>query len=190
MFQITSTTEATLAGVTPRVEKHGDEDVPAVSLQISVEAANTLLDSIDPAIRQALYMAVAGQDNLPGIDPATPVLRCNSFDQITLTQAYEGWKLEIDDSIDEDNPMTFGLCKVDKLRVDAKQGGSIVLKMRIGTSDVGDVAAQAPLTDEQIAAAACDAIATRLEHPTDLHATVRAIERAHGIGAAHGAGGA
>ena len=136
MFQITDTTEATLAGVTPRVEKHGDEDVPAVSLQIHIEAANTLLDSIDPAIRQALYMAVAGQDNLPGIDPATPVLRCNSFDQITLTQAHEGWTLEIDDNIDEDNPMTFSPCKVDKLRVDAKQGGSIVLKMRIGTSDV------------------------------------------------------
>lgn len=136
MFQIIDTTEATLAGVTPRVEKHGDEDVPAVSLQISIEAANTLLDSIDPAIRQALYMAVEGQEQLPGVEPATPVLRCNSFDQITLTQAHEGWTLEIDDSIDEEHPMTFGGCKVDKLRVDAKQGGSIVLKMCIGTSDV------------------------------------------------------
>ena len=137
MFQITETTEATLAAVTNRTEKHGDDDVPAVSLQISVEAANTLLDCIDPSIRQALYKAVDGQEQLPGIEPATPVLRCNSFaDKIPLTQAHEGWTLEIDDSIDEATPMVFGGCRVDKLRVDAKQGGSIVLSMRIGTSDV------------------------------------------------------
>lgn len=136
MLQITETTEATLNAVTNRVEKHGDDDVPAVSLQLSIETANTILDQIDPAIRQALYKAVDGQEQLPGIDPSTPVLRCNSFDKITLTQAHEGWTLEIDNSIDEAAPMVFGGVKVDKLRVDAKQGGSIVLKMRIGTSDV------------------------------------------------------
>lgn len=136
MFQITETTEAVLTAVTNRIEKHGDDDVPAVSLQISIEAANTLLDEIDPAIRQALYKAVEGQDQLPGVEPATPVLRCNSFDQITLTQAHEGWTLEIDGGIDEDAPMIFGGCKVDKFRVDAKQGGSIVLRLRVGTSDV------------------------------------------------------
>lgn len=136
MLQLTEATEATLAAVTNRTEKHGDDDVPAVSLQISIEAANTLLDCIDPNIRLALYKAVDGQEQLPGIEPATPVLRCNSFDQIALTQAHEGWTLEIDDSIDEDAPMRFGGVKVDKLRVDAKQGGSIVLRMRMGTSDV------------------------------------------------------
>ena len=136
MFQITETTEAALTAVTNRIEKHGDEDVPAVSLQISIEAANTLLDQIDPSIRHALYKAVEGQDQLPGVEPATPVLRCNSFDQITLTQAHEGWTLEIDGGIDEDEPMAFAGCKVDKFRVDAKQGGSIVLRLRIGTSDV------------------------------------------------------
>lgn len=136
MFKIEETTEATLAAVTNRIEKHGDEDVPAVSLQISIEAANTLLDQIDPNIRRALYKAVDDQDQLPGVEPTTPVLRCNSFDQITLTQAHEGWTLEIDGGIDEDAPMQFAGCKVDKFRVDAKQGGSIVLRLRIGTSDV------------------------------------------------------
>lgn len=136
MFQIHETTEAALTAVTNRIEKLGDEDVPAVSLQISIEAANTLLDQIDPNIRHALYKAVEGQDQLPGVEPATPVLRCNSFDQITLTQAHEGWTLEIDDGINEEAPMCFSGCKVDKFRVDAKQGGSIVLRLRIGTSDV------------------------------------------------------
>lgn len=136
MFQIAETTEAALTAVTNRTEKHGDEDVPAVSLQVSIEAANTLLDCIDPAIRQALYKAVEGQDQLPGVEPSTPVLRCNSFGVLEIDRTHEGWTLEIDQGIDEAEPMTFSGCKCDKFKVEAKQGGSVVLRLRIGTSDV------------------------------------------------------
>jgi hypothetical protein len=64
------------------------------------------------------------------------VLRCNSFDRHTLPAKYEGWTLQVDDGIDETTPLTFGGCKVDKLSVEAKQGGSVVLRMRVGTSDL------------------------------------------------------
>jgi hypothetical protein len=136
MFQLTEATEAALASITTRTEKHGDEDVPAVSLSLSIDCANTMLDLIDPKIRHALYTAIEDQEQLPGIEPATPVLRCNSFDTIALTTAHEGWTLEVDDSIDEAAPMVFGGCKVDKFRVDAKQGGSVTLRIRVGTSDL------------------------------------------------------
>lgn len=136
MFQIIEFTEARVASVSNRIEKHGDEDVPAVSLAFEVEAANTLLDVIDPQLRHALYKPVDGQDQLPGVELSTPVLRCNSFDKHALTTAHEGWTLAVDDNIDENDPMVFGGCKVDKFVVDAKQGGSIVLKFRVGTSDV------------------------------------------------------
>lgn len=136
MFQITETTEAHVASVANRTEKHDDDDVPAVRLTLQIEAANTLLDCIDPSIRQALYKAVEGQDQLPGVEPTTPVLRCNSFGTIELDRTHEGWTLEIDQGIDEAEPMTFTGCKVDKFRVEAKQGGSVVLRLRIGTSDV------------------------------------------------------
>ena len=136
MFEVTEFTEARLASVTTRTEKHGEEDVPAVSLSVEITAANTLLDAIDPNIRHALYKAVEDQDELPGIEPATPLLRCNSFDSIALTTSHEGWRLLVDDGIDDAAPMEFSGVKVDKLRVDAKQGGSVVLKLRLGTSDV------------------------------------------------------
>ncbi len=135
MLQITEFTEARIT-VQNRTEKHGDEDVPAVTMTAEIEAANTLLDLIDPAIRHALYKSVEGQDQLPGVEPATPVLRCNSFDTIPLTTAHEGWRVFVDDGIDDTTPMEFVGVKVDKLRVDAKQGGTILLKMRLGTSDV------------------------------------------------------
>lgn len=136
MFQITDFTEARLATLTNRIEKHGDDDVPAVSLGVEITAANTLLDAIDPKVRQSLYMAVEGQDQLPGVEPATPVLRCNSFERHTLGSKFEGWTLEVDDGIDDTKPMMFGGCKVDKLNVEAKQGGSVVLRLRVGTSDL------------------------------------------------------
>ncbi len=136
MFQINETTMATITSVTPRIEKHGDDDRPAVSIKVAIEAPNTLLDAIDPQIRHALYVAVEGQDELPGVEAATPVLRCNSFDTHHLTTKHEGWTLAVDNDIDDTNPMKFGGVKVDKLVVEAKQGGSIVLSLRLGTSDV------------------------------------------------------
>lgn len=136
MFQIESMTEATLQSVTNRVEKHGEEEVPAVSLGIKITAANTLLDLIDPQLRHALYSAIEGQAELPGVEAATPVLRCNSFEKHTLTRTYEGWTLAVDDGADETTPMVFGSVKCDKFVIEAKQGGSIELRMRLGTSDV------------------------------------------------------
>lgn len=136
MFQIHEMTEVRLATFTKREETHGDEKVPAVTIAVELTGANTLLDSIDPAIRHALYKAVDDQEQLPGVEPATPVLRCNAFEKHTLTAAHEGWMLNVDDGLDETTPMAFGGCKVDRLQIEAKQGGTIVLRFRIGTSDL------------------------------------------------------
>ena len=136
MFQILTMTEVHLATFTKREETHGDEKVAAVSIGCELTGANTLLDAIDPQIRHALYKPVDDQEQLPGVEPATPVLRCNSFEKHSLTAAHDGWTLCVDDGIDETTPMTFGGCKVDKLSFEAKQGGSIALRFRIGTSDL------------------------------------------------------
>lgn len=136
MLEIHEFTEATLCTVTARSEKHGDDEKPAVSLGLSLTVANTLLDVIDPTIRDALFRRVDGQDDLPGVETSTPVLRSNSVDQMKLTTKYEGWTLDVDDGIDDTTTKTFGGCKVDKFTVEPKQGGSCVLRMRVGTSDL------------------------------------------------------
>lgn len=136
MLEITEFTEARLASVTNRTEKHGDEEVPAVTLAVEITTANTILDGICPGLRHALYKAVEGQEQLPGIELSTPVLRSNVIEKVQLTTAHEGWRLQVDDGIDDTDPMAFDGVKVDKLKVDAKQGGSITLGVRLGTSDV------------------------------------------------------
>lgn len=137
MFEITEFTEVHLASVTNRIEKHGDEDVPAVSLSVSFTTENTLLDLIDPGLRHALFKAKPdAEPELPEMEQTTPVLRCNSIEKLTLTTMHEGWRLAMDQGIDETAPLEFGGCKVDKVTVDAHQGGSVTIKMRVGTSDV------------------------------------------------------
>lgn len=137
MFELTTMTEAQVASVTNRIEKHGEDDMPAVSIGLAITGSNTLLDLIDPTIRHCLYKAIEDQEQLPGVEETTPVLRCNSFKKHHLTTEYEGWTLAVDDGIDETTPMVFGGVKVDKFVIEeAMQGGSIVLKLRAGTNDV------------------------------------------------------
>lgn len=136
MFQITEMTEAHVASVTNRTETHGDEKVPAVSIVLELTCPNTMLDQIDPTLRQSLFTRAEDQQDLPGIEPATPVLRCNSIDRVTLPTAHDGWTLAVDDGIDDTQPMIFGAVKVDKFAFEPKQGGSIVLRFRCGTSDI------------------------------------------------------
>jgi len=129
--------EAKFTSLTTRSEIHGDEQVPAITMHIEITAANTLLDVIDPSLRQTLYKPVDDQPDI--LNPEhTPVLRCNSIDSVHLPTKHEGWHLEIDDNIDENQPETFAAVKVDKLVVFPKQGGTVILKMRLGTNDVDE----------------------------------------------------
>lgn len=137
MFEITEYTEAKLA-VQNRTEKHGEEDRPAVTLGFEITTANTLLDQIDPGLRECLYKAKADglQADLPNVEPSTPVLRSYVIDTVKLTTSHEGWRLLVDDGIDETTPMQLLRGKVDKVSVEPKQGGSVVLRFKFGTSDV------------------------------------------------------
>jgi hypothetical protein len=135
MFQILDFTEAHLATVTTRVEKHGDDDKPAVSLGLEITTGNAILDLIDPMLRPTFYKT-SDTKALPGIDDALTVLRCNSVERVLLPTKHEGWTLAIDDGIDETKPMIFGGVKCDKFSVEPQQGGSVVLRLRVGTSDL------------------------------------------------------
>lgn len=137
-FEFTEPAAAKLNTITPRTEKHGDEDVFAISLGLQLTGANTLLDKLSPSLRHALYRAEApeGQDPLPGIEQATPKLRVSVVDMVYLRGALQGWTIAIDDGIDEDDPIELGDCKVDNFRVHPMEGGTVDLFFRVGSNDV------------------------------------------------------
>lgn len=138
-FQITTPTPATLRTVTPRTELHGDEKVSAISLGLSIKAANTLLDALDGGkLRNALYMAVPGQDQLPGVEPSTPLLRARGIEEVKCSGTLEGWTVRFEHGIDDDSAIVLGASKVDKFRVIPTEGGSVELLFRVGTSDIDE----------------------------------------------------
>ncbi len=138
MFQFEHSLQAKIRSVTNRVESHGDDEVPAVSIGFEIEDTNEILDLIDPQLRPTFYRAKdEDQEDLPEVKSITPILRCNSLGQQHIERTYDGWTLEIDVGIDgEEEPMLFGGCRVDKFSFDAKQGGTVVLRFRVGTSDI------------------------------------------------------
>lgn len=135
MFEILEFTEARLATLTPRSEAHGDDEVPAVSLGVELRVGNRMLDLIDPDLRPTFYKA-PDTKALPGVSDELTVLRCNSIERATVPKKFDGWTLQVDDGADESTPSEFGGCKIDKISVEPMNGGSIVLRMRIGTSDL------------------------------------------------------
>jgi hypothetical protein len=134
-FELTPTA-AQLTSVTPRTEMHGDDRVFAISLGIKITGANTMLDKLSPTLRHTLYKAVEGQDQLPGVEVTTPLLRCRGIEELKLAGTLEGWTLTVDHGIDEADPIKLGGCKVDKFRVVPSEGGSVDLMFRVGSNDI------------------------------------------------------
>jgi hypothetical protein len=136
-FELTEYNEAHVATFTKRVEKHGDEDKQAVSLGLEITTENFVLDLLDAALRPTLYKPKDDtQEPMPGVPESTPVLRCNAVDRVVLPNKHEGWTLEIDRDGNEEDVLKFGGCKLSKFTVEPKQGGTVVLRFTVGTSDL------------------------------------------------------
>jgi hypothetical protein len=138
-FQLLTATHAKLSSFTPRIEKHGDENVPAVSLGLTITGPNTLLDALQPGLRAALYTAPEGQEVLPGVEQSLPLLRSRALERIKLkVPDMEGWQLVIEHGIADDSAVDLHGCKVDGFVLEPFEGGSVELKFRVGTSDVDE----------------------------------------------------
>jgi len=135
-FELLEPTDALLKTFTPRVEKHGDDDVSAASLGLQIEAPNTILDLLSPSLRRTLYAAPEGQTTLPGVEESTPLLRTKVIDTVKLTNSYEGWLVRISRGMDD--TIDISGCKVDKFVVTPRDGGSVQLDLRIGSSDIDE----------------------------------------------------
>lgn len=138
MFELLTPTEAVLRTLTPRTEKHGEDDVSAVSLGLTITGPNTLLDALRPGLRTTLYTPVEGQEQLPGVEPSTPLLRCSGIESLKLDACFEGWTMKVDRGIDDSTAIELGGCKVDAFVVHPAEGGSINLQLRVGTSDISE----------------------------------------------------
>jgi hypothetical protein len=138
MFALTTNTLAKLTALTNRLERHGDEDVPAVTFSFKITGPNTVLDEFGTPydFRHAFYTAPEGQEQIEGID-STPLLRSPGMGVVTLdVPKHEGWTLVIDHGINEDAPLEFGNGSLSKFKCTPFQGGSCELAFIFSTDDV------------------------------------------------------
>lgn len=139
LFRLDHPTEAKLATFTARTEKHGDEDVAALTLGLVITAPNTILDKVSETLRHALYtVADDYTDGLDGIDPPTPKLRTKQLTGALNISVPEikGGTLHVEYGIGED--MVFGDVTVKSWKAECFEGGTVTLSFKVSTSDVDE----------------------------------------------------
>ena len=137
-FEMLTKTEATLTTFTGRVETHGKHKVPAVSFRLRFSLPNTMLDLLSPNARQVFYMAEPGQEDLPGVDPTTPLLRSKDIRHWAPENCYEGWTVTLDRTGNDEDDIEMGGSKIDGFTCELfEKPARIEVECRISTSDVG-----------------------------------------------------
>lgn len=139
MFELKTPTTVRLVHLTCRVESAGKKkDVPAITLKLKLEGVpNEMLDLLSPTIRATTYAPVEGQEQLPGMPIATPILRSKDLKRWAPEEiALHGWKVLIEHGIDEADPIRMDKAKVDGFVCDLHEGGRVDIEFRVSTSDI------------------------------------------------------
>lgn len=170
-FAFRSPTDVTLTHVNFRKELHGDDHRQAVDLNMSVDVPNSLLDTIVPGLREALYCnndAANGQTEIEDL-PATlpnlkfPRLNGGKFSLDDKKAKLAGYELEVEYGLnDERSKMVFDCVKVVKRSIETKEGGTVHLSWQC--QYMGDRLDQE--TCGKLALLEQDLIAIRLIPPT------------------------
>lgn len=138
-FELPNNTECRLTTFVGRTQKSGPHDVPAVSFRLLLESVpNTTLDMLSKDIRLTAYAPVEGQDQLPGVEPATPILRSKDLKHWAPETTLEGWRVIVARGIDDSSALQMGTCKIDDFKADFHDGGHIDLDFRVGTADIDE----------------------------------------------------
>ncbi len=139
-FAFRKTTDVTLTSVNFRKELHGDDHVQAVDLGMSVDVPNTLLDTIIPGLRQALYhnaTAETGQTQIEGVEDTLPNLRFprlngGKFALDDKKNKLAGYECGVEYGLgDERSNMLFDCCKVVKRSIETREGGTVCLSWQV-----------------------------------------------------------
>lgn len=139
-FAFRQVTDVSLTHVNFRKELHGDDHVQAVDLTMAVDVPNTLLDTIVPGLREALYWnqdAAAGQVEIADLPQTLPNLRFprlngGKFALDEKKNKLAGYELFIEYGLGDDRSnMVFDCCKVVKRSMETKEGGTVRLAWQV-----------------------------------------------------------
>lgn len=142
LFHLDPDTECELTSFVGRVQKSGPDDVPAVTFRLKLDSVrNELLDLFSPTMRHTVYEAVPGQEQLPGVEITTPILRSKDLKHWAPETRLEGWKVIISRGITDDSALQMGTVKLDEFKFDFFEGGHMDVEFRVSTADIDEAGA-------------------------------------------------
>ena len=131
-FQLEQPTKVTITNANPRRELHGEERVRAIDIAWSLTGENTLLDLIEPGLREHHYCnhaIKAGQELLPGVAVPLPNLR---YPKLPTTyhyakgEKYRGYRWVWDWGTSEDH-IDFTDVVLANLHYEINEGGTVTI---------------------------------------------------------------
>ena len=131
-------TKAKLIDVNPRSEKRGAHDlVPAVDLRLQVDTTNAALAQLSPELCEWLYRQ-SEQHALPGVDAVADMtaLRFPELGQpLHWGGESTGYSLVFDLGITDDSDIQLHGCKLHKLTLTVKEGGTVQLTFTVSAAE-------------------------------------------------------
>lgn len=131
-FELSAVTKILVTNANPRRELHGEEKVRAIDISFSLSGENTLLDLIEPGLREHHYCnraLKAGQETLPDVVVPLPNLRHpklpTAYDY-AKGEKYRGYRFVWDYGI-EDSHVDFTDVVLSKLHYEIAEGGSVTI---------------------------------------------------------------
>lgn len=135
-FELAESTAVTITNANPRRELHGEEKVRAIDISFTLTGENTLLDLLEPGLREHHYFNKAvkdGQEALPGVLIPLPNLRHpllpTSF-EYARKQRWRGYRFIWDWGI-EGARVDFSDAVLTGLHYDLFEGGSVTIKGKV-----------------------------------------------------------
>jgi hypothetical protein len=148
MFQLDNQ-RCTVSNVNPRAEKHGDENVIAVDVNLKTDISADVLEHFAPGLKAALYVKPKGskqQELVEGAAPDEgPALRFDGLlDPLRFRKEYIGYRAHITwGDLAGSIQVELADCKVHRFVADVKPGGSCELSLQIqsrpGTDTMGQL---------------------------------------------------
>lgn len=138
-FDIPAQTRLKITKATPRKETHGKELVQAISLKCEWwPQDNAAVNLLHEGMQDSLWWTppeAAAQDQLEGMPAVKKHRRVPTMAMpVKVEASFSGYTLTIDHGIDDSTALELYSCALDRFEVEAKQGGSAVIRWSIASN--------------------------------------------------------
>jgi hypothetical protein len=130
-FELPEVTAVAFTNANVRRELHGEEHVRAVDIAMSMKGENTLLDLIEPGLREHHFCnraMTAGQETLPDVVIPLPNVRHAKLPtkfQYAKGEKWRGYRFVLDFGLGGDSNLDFSDCVLTGIWYELSEGGSV-----------------------------------------------------------------